>query len=400
MSRLIDTGRSGRGRVSCAVSAATLAVLLASASGSALAGQDQLKGGSVSLRLQNSRGLKLKPRALTLPITGGTVDPIDGSGTVPVSGGFKAKRGKGKTKVKLTALTLGANGGRGTISAKVGKNFVGTFATLSGGTVARTGWGATISNVKATIARKGARALDAAFSPKKGKGAKKSAGGGVKAGQPLGTITSLTTDPLMVEVLPGTGELVLNTNALGTFVQKLSKHCIDPLPTGSPAGVAPIAPATTTGLGGTTYHFPVTGGTAAPDFSAGELLTAGGQQITKNSTPLLTPAPCGGAEPPNGTQLLSTEISVAFTQNLLRSIPTLPTGLFPRAPLADIDWSTGSRSVDPVAKTLSVTGATVKLNAIAASTLNQLFPTESGSSSDDFAAGDVIGTIDLTAQLR
>jgi hypothetical protein len=88
-----------------------LAGLLA-LSGVALAGQDQLKGGSVVIQLQSSRGLKLKPAGLTLPITGGAVDPINGSGTVQVTGGFQAKRGKGKTKVKLTSLTLGANGGQ------------------------------------------------------------------------------------------------------------------------------------------------------------------------------------------------------------------------------------------------------------------------------------------------
>jgi len=176
---------------------------------------------------------------------------------------------------------------------------------------------------------------------------------------------------------------------------KLSKHCIDPLPTGSPAGVSPIAPATTSGLGGTTYHFPVSGGTAAPDFSAGLLETAGGQALTKNSS-LLNPGACGSAQPPVGTQLLSTDLGIAFTQNVLNSIPTLPTGPFPRAPLADIDFSTGSRVVDPVAKTLTITGATVTLNGIAAVTLNQIFPTESGNASDDFAAGDAIGTIDVT----
>jgi hypothetical protein len=364
-------------------------------SGTAMAGQDELKGGSVVVQLQNSRGMKLKPKNLTLPITGGAVDPIDGSGTVQVSGAFNAKRGKGKAKVKLTTLTLGANGGQGSITAKVGKDFVGNFAKLSGGTVARSGWGATISNIRATIAGRGAKALNNAFSPKKGKGAKKSAGGGVKAGQALGTIVSVITDPRSVEVVPGSGELVLHTDAMGPFVSKLTPHCIDPLPTGNPPGVAPIAPATTSGLGGTDYHFPVSGGSAAPDFSAGEVITGGGQTITKNSSPL-NPSGCS-APPPVGTQLRSTDLSVAFDLNFVRSIPTLPTGTtLPRAPLATIDFSTGSRSVDPGTKTLNVVGATVRLADLAASTLNQVFPNASGDASNDFATGDALGTIDLT----
>jgi hypothetical protein len=109
MPRLRDKHtRARRGPIATAVALAGLLAL----SGVALAGQDQLKGGSVVIQLQSSRGLKLKPAGLTLAITGGAVDPINGSGTVQVTGGFQAKRGKGKTKVKLTSLTLGANGGQ------------------------------------------------------------------------------------------------------------------------------------------------------------------------------------------------------------------------------------------------------------------------------------------------
>jgi hypothetical protein len=98
-----------------------------------------------------------------------------------------------------------------------------------------------------------------------------------------------------------------------------------------------------------------------------------------------------------GTQLRSTDLSVAFDLSFVRSIPTLPTGTtLPRAPLATIDFSTGSRSVDPATKTLNVTGATVKLADLAASTLNQVFPNASGDASNDFATGDELGTIDLT----
>src|SRR4051794_15726100 len=98
--------RARRGLVAAVVSLSALLL----ASGSALAGQDELKGGSVVIHLQGSRGLKLKPGSLNLPITGGAVDPINGSGTVKVSAKIKAKRGKGKAKVRITALNLGANG--------------------------------------------------------------------------------------------------------------------------------------------------------------------------------------------------------------------------------------------------------------------------------------------------
>ena len=232
----MDKRRQGR-RGLIAAGLATLACTLG-LSGIATAGPDQLKGGSVVIQLQNARGLKLKPKSLNLPIASGSVDPISGAGTVQVNGAFRAKRGKGKAKVKITRLSLGANGGPGSIAAKVGKSNVGSFATLSGGTVARNGFGATISNITAKIAGKGAQALNRAFSPTKGKGAKKSAGGRVKAGQPLGTIVSITTDPLAVEVVPGTGTLTLHTDLGGAFASKLPQHCIEPLS----GGVAPDSP--------------------------------------------------------------------------------------------------------------------------------------------------------------
>jgi hypothetical protein len=391
----MSTNKRRAPRLGALATSVALVGLLGVAS-TAMAGQDELKGGSVVLQLQNSRGLKLKPKTITLPINAGTLDPVDGSGTVQVSGGFKAKRGKGKASVKITTLTLGANGGQGSITAKVNKDFVSNFGTLAGGTVARSGFGATISNIRATIAGRGAKALTRALSPrKKGKKASKAAGKKVKAGQPLGTIVSLTTDPRSVEVVPG-GEMVLNvsTGMSGTLLSKLMSHCIDPFPTGSPAGVSPIDPATANALG-TTYTFPVTGGSAAPDFSAGEVATGGGQAITKNSS-LLNPSGCSSG-PPVGSQLRSTDLGVAFDSNSLRSLPTLPDGTtLPRAPLANVDFSTGTRSFDPSTGTITVTGASVTLADLAASTLNQVFPNASGDASKDFAGGDVIGTIDLT----
>ncbi len=385
--------------------AAGLAMLaLLALSSAAMAAPDDLKGGSVVVQLHGTHGLKLKPRSLTIPITGGAVDPVDGSGIAQVAGRFKAKRGKGKATVKLVSLTLGANGAPGSFVAKVGKDFVSGFGKLRGGTVTRAGFGARIENVSLTLAAKGAKALNRAFSPRHGKGARKSAGGGVKAGQPLGRIVSMTTVPLSVGVVPGTGQMVLHTQAAppGPFVSKLSNHCIDPLPTGSPPGVSPIAPATAGGVGGAEYTFPVTNGAIAPDFSAGELFTAGGQTITKNSTPIVTPSACTSSAPPTGSELKSTDLSVAFDQSQLRAIATLPSGTaLPRAPLATIDFSTGTRSLDPNTKAVTITGATVTLASLAAPLLNQNFPTESGNPADDFATGDVIGTVDITGvQLR
>jgi hypothetical protein len=351
---------------------------------------DELKGGSVAMQLQNSKGLKLKPKSLTLPITSGQIDPVTGAGTANVTGGFKAKRGKSKAKVTLLSFTLGASGGPGSIAAKVGKNKVGNFASLNGGTVARSGFGTTISNVTAKITSSGLKAL----SGKGGKG-KKSAASAKTA--PLGTITSLTTVPRAVGVVPGQGNLTLHTAIMGAFVNKLPSHCIDPL-AGSPPGVQPIPPATTSGLGGADYTFPVTDGAIAPDFTAGELFTAGGQLITKNSTlpGIITPAACASTPPPTGTQLPSVQPSVNFNTNTIDTIATLPGGnTLPRAQLADINWATGARSVNPTTGAVTITGATLNLASLAVPVLNMTFP-NLGAAGNEFATGDLVGTIDVT----
>jgi hypothetical protein len=58
-------------------------------------------------------------------------------------------------------------------------------------------------------------------------------------------------------------------------------------------------------------------------------------------------------------------------------------------------------AADPNAHTISVTGDVIKINALSATTLNQLFPQPAGgSTSNDFAAGDVFGTSGLTATTR
>jgi hypothetical protein len=115
----------------------------------------------------------------------------------------------------------------------------------------------------------------------------------------------------------------------------------------------------------------------------------------------VTPGACTSNPPPTGSQLKSTDFGVAFDQNALRAIATLPSGtVLPRAPIGAIDFSTGTRSVDPSTKTVTITDATVSLADLAAPLLNQNFPNQSGTASEDFATGDAIGTITLTAELR
>jgi hypothetical protein len=352
-------------------------------SATALAGPDQLKGGTVVLQLRGSNGLKLKPSSLNLPITRGAVDPVNGMGSVEVRGAFRVRNGKAKTKVTITGVTFGGSSGSGSIAAKVGKSkkLISAFATLRGGTVSRDGYGARIQGVSASLASKGAKAL----------------GRGVKAGLPLGTV-SVTTIPQTIEVLPG-GELTLVSPL--SLVTKLEAHCIDGLNVLDP-GVTAIAPATLNplNLAGPQFTFPIVGGTFAPDFSDGRIIGAGGQLIKKNNGPLSNLNCLGNTNPPVGTSVTQTDFEVEFNLNSLSANVTLPTGPIGLASAGDLHLTPANHSFDPATGMVTLTDVPVTFAFLTASTLGLVFPNVSGDANNDFAAGDPLGTVSLTAKVR
>jgi hypothetical protein len=374
----------------CAASLALTAGMTLAAPASAPAAQDELSGGTVTLEATDSKALKLKPSSLELPITSGAVDPVAGDGAVKAAGALRVKAGKRKAQVSITAFSFGANGGSGTISAKIGKKRVKGFGDLSGGTVVRDGLGARISGVAASLGADGAKALSRALKTKSKGGARAGGSGKIKAGEPLGSV-SATTIPKTVEVLPG-GSMTLHTDP--DLLTKLLAHCINALP-GS-GGVYPIAPATQDPVSAA-FTFPVTGGAMAPSLADGKVVTGGGQGLTKNVGGTI-PYPCN-LDPAVGTTVIQSELTTNFAGNSLAATVQLPGGT-QVSTIANIDFSTGTRSFDPATNQITVTGATVTLHPLAATILNQIFPNRSGDPSNDLSEADVLGTLDLTATLR
>jgi hypothetical protein len=367
----------------------TVAALLAAlvASSAAIAAPDPLSSGSVVLQLRSSGGLKLKPATLTLPITTGDLDPTTGAGTVETRGALRAKRGKRKAKVKITSLTLGGGAGAGKINAKIGKRKVNGFGKLSGGTVTRDGWGAKVDGVTVRLGSKGAKALSRVFAPRSGAKAS-AAAAGIKAGKPLGTV-SVSGVPKTVEVLPG-GTLVFTAD--NDFGLKLGAHCINAL---IPDGVTAIAPAVQSGFPlPTTFTFPVTGGSIAPDFSSGRVTSAGGQKIRKNDGSAI-PNSCDEG-PPVGTTVTQTEFEAQFDLKALASFTTLPTGPVGIGSLGPFDLAAATTSADVNNKQIMVTDAPVTLDSLSAYIFNQVFPNNTGDPNNDFMGGDPLGTISLS----
>ena len=344
----------------------------------------------MTLEATGSKVLKLKPSSLELAIKGGAVDPVAGDGTVKAAGTLRVKAGKRKAQVSIKGFRFGANGGPGTITAKVGKKRVKGFGDLSGGTVVRDGLGAQISGVAASLGADGAKALNRALKAKRKGRARAGGARKIKAGEPLGSV-SATTIPKTVEVLPG-GSMTLHTDP--DLLPKLLAHCINALP-GS-GGVYPIAPATQDPVSAA-FTFPVTGGAMAPSLADGRVVTGGGQGITKNVGGTI-PNACN-LDPAVGTTVTQSELTTNFAGNSLAATVALPGGT-QVSTIANIDFATGTKSFDPATNQITVEGATVTLHPLAATILNQIFPNRSGDPSNDLSGSDVLGTLDLTATLR
>jgi hypothetical protein len=367
---------------------ALLAGLLASSA--ALAAPDPLApSSSVVLQLKNFGGIKVKPKTLNLAITRGDLDPTTGAGTIETTGSFRAKRGRhggpgGKTKVKITALVLGANGGAGRIDAKVGKRKTKGFGKLSGGTLTRQGFGAKLDGVSAKLGSKGAKALSRALSPASAKKAS-AAAGGIKAGKSLGSIT-VNAVPQTVSVLPGG---TLEFEAATSFGLKLFWHCVN---FSLPGGVEVIPPGTLIPPG--EFIFPVTGGSIAPDFSAGRVTSAGGQKLTKN---FLAPPGCATNPPAVGTFITLTEWEPQFEIKALAALTVVPAGSIGIGGQGTFDLNApgASTSVNPSTREVTITDAPVVMDPLAASVLNTVFPNGTPFPTFDFKGGDPLGHMSL-----
>jgi hypothetical protein len=371
-------------RLALAASAAVLASL--AVAGPAAAGTDPLSGGSVQLAPVAPKGLKVSPRPATFQIVGGDLDPVTGAGTARVNGTLVFKRKgkpKRKTAVRVESFTF-APGGQGTVEAAVRGNSMPAFATISGGSVARNGLGAALSGISARLTGGGAKALSRAFT-RKGEKRRK-----VKAGN-LGTVSAQTI-PRTVEVVPGSGTMTLVADL--ALASKLLAHCINPV---LPGGLEAVAPGTFNLLT-STFTFPVSGGSLAPDFSSGNIVTDGGQRLGKNDS-LPVPFTCNEGVP-LGTNIVQTNLTPDFGLSALQAgVSTNGQPVFPAA-VGTLDLSAGSLQFDPATKQVTVTDVPVNLYEIAATVLNETFPNESGNPSNDFNSSDSLGTLSVTATLR
>jgi hypothetical protein len=366
------------------------------------------KGFVKKLKKYNVKVLKASPasvkgRTVTLPVSGGSLDPVTGLGTIEHSGGIKFKAGKKSAAVNTLVLDTTT----ASLSAKVaGKSM--KFASVKGFTVARNGFGANVSISSLKLTGKAAKQLNKklGFSgQKKGKakGHKRAAASKAlqppfKGNQVLGGSTS-ETQPKTVAVLPtGNAQLVLSNAALAKL------NSVGPHPPNEPGPfavkLAPVEPTKVVSLTPVTAVFPISGGTIGPAATTGVLQTAGGLKLTQNLEAVgagETTLVMGNIWVDLSAKTASVEVTITNPKT-----PEANLGNLGRASIADINLTGAAIVSDPAARTVSVQNASATLQAVTAETLNTVFitPIEKATKEPQtkFAGGDPLGIFSFTAQ--
>jgi hypothetical protein len=354
----------------------------------ALGAGDPVASGTLKLKLSKSfkkqlkqNGVKMKPKK-SFTITPGptsTLDPTTGSAQLSLTGKLTFKKGSKKLVYKKLTAKIGS---KGNLKGSKGKIF-----KLNGGTVARNGFGATVTGVKVKFLKGAAKKIN-----------KKLELNSLHPGK-AGT-ASADEQPETVVVTGGTASVV-NSVAAGSVISKLQAHCIN----AGTGGLALIAPATHPNpLNPLLSDFPVVGGTIGPSGTDGVVDETGGVKFTKNIT-----GPNGlGQTCAAGSQTVeqtNSGVNLGLS-NIQAHVVVAGTGTAldgdkGQVIVSDLDISGRTVAADSANHTITMNGDLIKLSAISATTLNQVFPQGTPANpAAEFATGDVFGTSGRTVTTR
>jgi hypothetical protein len=207
------------------------------------------------IKIQKVGNAKVNAKKATFKVSGGSMDPTNGLGTLTLSGGLKFKAGKKSTTMKALVLDTGKSVLTGKVSGKKVK-----FAKLKGLSYSRNGFGVNVKLKSLKLESAGAKQLNKKLGFAKGKPKP------FLAGKNIGKSSS-ESQPATVAIIPG-GNVSFAAN------QELLLKLKD-----VETNASVIAPSTEKGLGN--YELPITGGTISPAATAGQVQTAGGLLLTQ-----------------------------------------------------------------------------------------------------------------------
>jgi hypothetical protein len=282
---------------------------------------------------------KVKGTKLTFKVTGGELDPTNGQGTLNLGGGIKFKHGKKSAPVKGLTLNTIKKGLFGKVAGKKVK-----ITTVGGYTFTRAGFGVSLVVKKMKLTNTAAKKLNKKLSTKAFKG-NKLIGSSVAEEQPA-----------TVAIVPGGN---VNFSANKELLEKLKNV---------KTAVEPISP---TNVKGTTFEFPISGGSIAPTATAGVVQTIGGAKLFQK-------LPKNEAE----TEFLETEITLGnFWLDLSAHTVTvevvaksnasekLNLGALGRSSIADLTLTGATVTIDATNHRVTVDNAQATLQPISAEVL-------------------------------
>jgi hypothetical protein len=232
------------------------------------------KAKKAGIKITAIKPATIKGSKATFAVTGGSIEPTTGAGTVTHSGGLKITWGK--KSVALKAFEI--NTSKKTLTASAGGKKV-QIATLGGASSARSGFGNSITAKSVKLTKAGANALNKALTPKPTKVKVKVKKNGktivktktvkaqpaFKANMVLGKSTT-EVEPKTDNVL-ATGTLTYAGDS-GLFT-KLADVGVK---------VETISPTT---VNGTTYSSGISGGTISPLGTEGQVSSSGGIKLVQ-----------------------------------------------------------------------------------------------------------------------
>jgi len=297
-------------------------------------------------------------RFATLPAAGGEFDFVNGSGSFAGDGGFRLRVGRRSAKVtQLSVETL-----RGTLRGTVNGTKL-LLAAIPRTDFAREGFGAAIATPSLRLTPRASTLLN-----------RKLGLDAFRPGRPFASV-SANLQPGEVQVLSGSVRFEFDA---GT-VAKIKSLGFDVQPMESSGGLSdPV------------FNAPLLAGRIDPAMTRTWGMAEGGFRITDPEKP--------GPTVDWWNLGLSFETGKLLTSGLAHTeFGQLAPG--PPQPLASLNLADASVSVDPVYRTVSITGAKATLEAAAANYINQVFAIDRGKQ-PVLAAGDPLGAISLTMQGR
>ena len=283
------------------------------------------------IKIQKVGNAKVSAKKATFKVSGGSMDPTNGLGTLTLSGGLKFKAGKKSTTMKALVLDTG----KSVLTGKVGGKKV-KFAKLKGLSYSRNGFGVNVKLKSLKLENAGAKQLNKKLGFAKGKPKP------FLAGKNIGKSSS-ESQPATVAIIPGGN---VNFSANQDLLLKLKDV---------ETNASVIAPSTEKGLG--TYELPLTGGTVAPTGTAGVVQTAGGLLLTQKLP--TSPTTALETEITLGNMYLDLSAKTVTVEVVAKSNASsaLNLGNLGRSSIADLTVT--GVTADPATRTVSVSSAAV-----------------------------------------